>query len=174
MRIKLIGLFASGLLLFFPGCNTYKVEMNDPYRRYNVINPKWTIKTDEPNPDGLIQYNCVYIHKNQQQNLYEVFRFWPTGQAMFKYLTSDELKDLDIHMNTFYYSYGDYYKLEGNNFTRESFNSMYHTLAKGYIDGDGNLIIIESGLARRRLTKWAEPGKYIKTKTNLRTLEPDW
>lgn len=50
-------------ILFCCACNNYKVTKNDPYGRYLVINPKWTIKTDHPDPGGLIDYNCVYIAK---------------------------------------------------------------------------------------------------------------
>ena len=179
MSSKLFGLLASGLALLLASCNTYKVTMNDPYGRHNVINPKWTIKTDSPNHENLVQYDCVYIREKQAppvypELIYEVWRFWPTGQLMGKDLTSNNLKDLDAQMSTFYYSWGDYYKIDGRNFTIESFNSIYHTFAKGYIDEDGNLIMTHSGVAGSRLTKWKEPQKFVKTKINLAPLEPDW
>ena len=176
MRKKQIFLFASMFLLLLSSCNTYRVTMNDPYGRYKVINPKWTIKTDQPNPQNLIQYDCLYIYKNPHQNIYsyQVLRFWPTGQVMQKYLTSDEFKDLDAQMGTFYHAYCDYYIIDGRNFTIEAFNSMYHTFRKGYIDEHGNLIMTESHLAGRQLPKWPEPAVFMKTKANLQPLVPDW
>jgi hypothetical protein len=174
MQNKPISLFITVLLLFLPSCNTYRVTKNDPYGRYNVINPKWTIKTAQPNPENLIQYDCVYVRKMQSPDEYEAYRFWPTGQVMGRHLTSADLNNLDIQMSVFYYSWGDYYKIEGKNFTIESFNSLYHTFRKGYIDGDENLIMTESGVADSRFTKWAEPQKFLKIKANLRPLEPDW
>lgn len=95
---------------------------------------------------------------------------------MEKYLTDKDLNDLGQALSTFYDSHGHYFKIENREITVEGFNSMYHTITKGYIDENGNIVLDRGDLARlsKKLKPWALPQTYEVRKVNLKPLDPDW
>jgi hypothetical protein len=161
------------LQLVITGC---AMVIDHQYQRYLPRRPNWKLKTNNPDPNQLIRYDCIYVNEFYDPYFpkYVIKRFWPTGQFMSKF--ANDYTDKDV-INSFTNIAVGYYKLEGNTLIRESFGPLnwgQYGYSVSKIDEEGNIITKSHGPSLRTQRSYSEPRVYFPFEVDLRDLQPDW
>jgi hypothetical protein len=122
----------------------------DAYGRPVPRWPSWTLKTDNPDPEGLICYDCIYVSDYGSWNVdlgYAVDRYWESGHIMGKIVQNYENLE---EINSKYGGGIGYYQVEGSKIIFESYVAGiggYYAYAVGFFEEDGSILIVSSGLS---------------------------
>ncbi len=113
------------LVTLLSGCRTWKL---DEHRR---VVPRWPsvrilkFRTDSPNPDGTIRYDCLYVADlkgtwahEYAGSRYDVMVFFPNGEYIGNYV--DDYSSFDPLSDILQGEIG-YYKVDANRLTTESY-----------------------------------------------------
>ncbi len=161
------------LLLACAGC---AMMIDHENQRYLPRRPNWKLKTELPDPDHLIRYDCIYVKVVNDQYFpkYLIHRFWPTGQYMSKYL-EDYTATNDY--NSFNGASVGYYRVEGMSLLKESFGPLnfgQYGYSVSTIQNNGSFITESHGMSIRRQRKLIPPFVFTPVEVEMRELNPDW
>lgn len=161
----------TALAVFLAGC----LGTRDALHRWQPIWPAWSLKTEQPDPDHLIRYDCIYVCRSVQRSHpgWWIVRFWRTGHMMNKLV--DDYTDL-TSIDLVNFATIGYYRVEGRHLTMESFvsvNGGQYGYGKFRIENDGSITSLSMGY---RISKQIPiPQQNFKpVEVGVLTLQPDW
>lgn len=161
-------------IVLLTGCSS--IRPDDPYGRYMPRKPKWQLISDNPDPEGVIRYDCVYVgeYRFPRYGTYVVRRFWPTGQMMQKLVDDVGPNVADSYESA---TVG-YFQVINRKIMTEVFVSInfgQYGYGKGYIDDDGSIVLVSGGPnLRDQRNKYDPPMRLVPMEVGELTLQPDW
>ncbi|TWI63913.1 hypothetical protein LZ24_03231 [Desulfobotulus alkaliphilus] len=148
----------------------------DAYGRAVPRWPNWTLKTDNPDPEGLICYDCIYVEDFGNYGVYPGYvirRYWASGHVWGKGV--EDYDDLETINSKFGGGIG-YYRVEGPQILIEQYSGGeggHYIYSEGFIEADGSIVIVSMGSFSDQLI-FPRPKKHIPIKAGKVDWEPDW
>lgn len=145
----------------------------DAYGRPVPRWPSWTLKTDNPDPEGLICYDCFYVSDVKSVGVdhgnYAIIRYWESGHFIIN--SVKDYKDLE-ELNSRYRGRIGYFRIEDFRIVHEFFQvgsgGGFYVHSVGFVEEDGSVLIMP------KKSYPLNPERYIPVKVGKVDWEPDW
>lgn len=179
---KLLCVIASLMVVVASGCR-YSRHYIDDMERQIPKRPNWSLKTESPDPEGLICYDCIYVAEITKEDLFfggeylfDVFRFYESGHVALRSFIDQQVSFDDL--KTFEYSLIGYFKVVNGRLLIETYaltSGSSYTVREAVFTENGFVVLSTRDERQLFQREYDYPDfEFRKEQVDIEFPKPDW